>query len=236
VIPELPATPTALVTGGNRGIGLEICRRLGLHGMDVVLAARDSARGQDAARELAFGHGVTVRVEELDVTDPEAACKCADRLAAAGVEVDVLVNNAGVYPTQRFFDLSESVLMESLQVNLLGAVRTCQAFVPAMARRGAGRVVNVSSGGGALTNNTPSPAAYGIAKAALNAMTLIVAASVPYGVKVNAVCPGWVRTGMGGSGAPLSVVQGADTAVWLACLDNSGPTGGFFRNRRPIPW
>jgi NAD(P)-dependent dehydrogenase (short-subunit alcohol dehydrogenase family) len=227
---------TALVTGGNRGIGLEICRRLAFEGMDVVLAARSGARGEDAARRLDREHGVTVRVEELDVTDPESVHKCAKRLAADGVELEVLVNNAGIYPMQEFFSLSEQVLMESIQVNLLGAVRTCQAFVPAMVHRGSGRVVNVSSGGGALTDNTPSPPAYGIAKAALNAMTLVVAAAVPHGVKVNAVCPGWVRTDMGGSRAPLSVAQGADTAVWLATLDANGPSGGFFRNRRRIPW
>ncbi|MDG4861817.1 SDR family oxidoreductase [Streptomyces sp. T-3] len=226
---------TALVTGGNRGIGREICRQLSHEGLQVVLAARDLARGQAAARKLRSAGG-PVRVEELDITSAKSVQACAGRLAEAGVEVDVLVNNAGVYPTDGFFALTEEAMDHALDVNLMGAFRTCQAFVPAMARRGYGRVVNVSSGLGAMTDNVPSPAAYGISKAALNALTLVVSAAAPASVKVNAVCPGWVRTDMGGSWAPTGVEQGADTAVWLARLPDSGPTGGFFRNRRPIDW
>jgi NAD(P)-dependent dehydrogenase (short-subunit alcohol dehydrogenase family) len=232
---DTPPIRTALVTGANRGIGLGVCRGLAAAGLDVVLTARDLARGQAAADRLA-ADGVKVRVEQLDVTDPAGASGCAARLSEAGIAVDVLVNNAGVYPTQPFFGLSEQVLTQSLEVNLLGAFRTCKAFVPAMVRRGHGRVVNMSSGGGALTDSTPGPAAYGIAKAALNALTLVVAAAVPAGVTVNAVCPGWVRTRMGGPTAPLSAEQGADTAIWLATHPDGGPTGGFFRARRRIPW
>lgn len=223
-------TRTALVTGANRGIGLETCRQLSAAGLEVVLAARDLDRGRQAAGRL------PVRVEQLDVEDPESVRSCADRLAADGVVVDVLVNNAGVYPTDPFFSVSEEVLRHSLEVNLMGAFRTCQAFVPAMVARGWGRVVNVSSGGGAMTEGVPGPAAYGIAKAALNALTLVVSAAVPDTVKVNAACPGWVRTDMGGGGAPLSVAQGADTVVWLARLPDDGPSGGFFRERRRIAW
>ncbi|MFC8914641.1 SDR family oxidoreductase [Streptomyces sp. NPDC057116] len=226
---------TALVTGGNRGIGLEACRQLGRAGLDVVLAARDPARGRAAADRLAR-QGLTVRFEQLDVTDGDSVKACAARLADAGTEVDVLVNNAGVYPTEGFFSLDEETMRRSLDVNLMGAFRTCRAFVPDMVRRGHGRVVNVSSGLGAMTDNVPSPAAYGIAKAALNALTLVVSAAVPASVKVNAVCPGWVRTDMGGSWAPTSVEQGADTVTWLALLPDDGPSGGFFRERRRIPW
>ncbi|GGU54076.1 SDR family oxidoreductase [Streptomyces lavendofoliae] len=226
---------TALVTGGNRGIGLETCRQLGRAGLDVVLAARDPARGRAAADRLAR-QGLAVRFEQLDVTDGESVRACADRLAHDGVEVDALVNNAGVYPTESFFSLDEETMRQSLDVNLMGAFHTCRAFVPDMVRRGRGRVVNVSSGLGAMTDNVPSPAAYGIAKAALNALTLVVSAAVPPSVKVNAVCPGWVRTDMGGSWAPTSVEKGADTVTWLALLPDEGPTGGFFRARRRIPW
>ncbi|MFE9454257.1 SDR family NAD(P)-dependent oxidoreductase [Streptomyces sp. NPDC006739] len=224
---------TALVTGANRGIGLETVRRLDLAGLDVVLGARDPERGLAAARTLSSPR---VRVEELDVSDAKSVTACAERLAEDSVEVDVLVNNAGIYPTVSFFSLDEDIMRRALDVHLMGAFRTCQAFCPGMARRGYGRVVNVSSGLGALTENVPSPAAYGISKAALNALTLVVSAAMPQTVKVNAVCPGWVRTDMGGRGAPTGVEQGADTVVWLARLPDSGPTGGFFRNRRRIDW
>lgn len=223
---------TALVTGANRGIGLEVCRQLSGAGLDVVLTARDAAAGRAAAATL----GAPVRVERLDVADAAGVRACAERLAADGVRVDVLVNNAGVYPTSTFFSVTEEVFVESLEVHLVGAFRTCQAFVPGMVQRGYGRVVNVSSGGGAMTDHVPEPPAYGVAKAALNALTRVVAAAVPATVKVNAMCPGWVRTRMGGAGAPVSVAAGADTAVWLATLPDDGPSGGFFRKRRPIPW
>ncbi|MFJ6654784.1 SDR family NAD(P)-dependent oxidoreductase [Streptomyces sp. NPDC091377] len=228
-------TRTALVTGGNRGIGLETCRQLVAAGHDVVLGARDAARGREAARRLKSDGG-RVRVEELDVTSRDSVTACAARLADAGVDVDVLVNNAGVYPTDSFFSLDEATMREALDVHLMGAFHTGQAFVPAMVRRGWGRVVNVSSGLGALTDNVPSPPAYGVSKAALNALTLVMSAAAGPRVKVNAVCPGWVRTDMGGSWAPTGVEKGADTVVWLARLDDSGPTGGFFRNRRRIAW
>ncbi|WP_328537663.1 SDR family NAD(P)-dependent oxidoreductase [Streptomyces sp. NBC_00344] len=228
-------TFTALVTGGNRGIGLETCRQLAGAGLDVVLAARDPARGRAAAQKLR-GSGSRIRFEELDITSSKSVQDCAGRLADAGVDIDVLVNNAGVYPTDAFFSLDEDTMSHAIDINLMGAFRTCQAFVPAMGRRGYGRVVNLSSGLGALTDNIPSPAAYGITKAALNALTLVVSSAASPSVKVNAVCPGWVRTDMGGAGAPTSVQKGADTVTWLATLPDSGPTGGFFRNRRRIDW
>lgn len=149
----MSSSHTALVTGANRGIGLAVCRLLADSGLDVVLGSRDLERG----RRAAAGIKGPVRAEQLDVADPDSVRACADRLAEAGTVVDVLVNNAGIYPTEPFFAVSEQVLADSLQVNLLGAFRTCQAFVPGMVERGYGRVVNVSSTGGQLTRGGPNP-------------------------------------------------------------------------------
>jgi NAD(P)-dependent dehydrogenase (short-subunit alcohol dehydrogenase family) len=226
---------TALVTGANRGIGLEVCRQLGKAGLRVILTGRDPEAAAAAAAELAAG-GLDVRAEPLDVAEDASVDACADRLAAAGVAVDVLVNNAGVYPTGTVLDASAAAWREALEVNFLGALRTCRAFVPGMLRRGYGRVVNVSSGYGSFGEGLEGPAPYSVSKAALDALTVKLAAEVHGDVKVNACCPGWVRTCMGGPGAGRSVERGAETVVWLATLPTGGPSGGFFRDRRPIPW
>jgi NAD(P)-dependent dehydrogenase (short-subunit alcohol dehydrogenase family) len=193
---------TALVTGGNRGIGLVACRQLADSGMRVVLGARNPEKGEDAARKLR-DEGLEVTSEQLDVADSQSVEDCVRRLADAGTEIDVLVNNAGVYPTEGVFSMSEETFETALGVNTVGPFRTCRALVPGMMQRGYGRVVNVSSGGGSFGEGL-GPAAYAVSKAALNALTLKVSQAVHGDVKVNAMCPGWVRTAMGGSGAPRS--------------------------------
>ena len=225
---------TALVTGGNRGIGLEACRQLAEARMNVVLTTRDPERGDKAAQELR-DEGLDVTYERLDVADSHSVEDCARRLADAGTEINVLINNAGVYPTKGVFSVSEETFVMALQVNALGPFRTCQAFVPMMLQHGYGRVVHVSSGGGSFGEGL-GPAAYAVSKAAMNALTVKVSQAVRGDVKVNAMCPGWVRTDMGGSGAPRSTEEAADTLVWLATLSEDGPNGGFFRDRKPIPW
>jgi NAD(P)-dependent dehydrogenase (short-subunit alcohol dehydrogenase family) len=202
--------------------------------MKVVLAARDPERGEQAAQELR-DEGLDVAYERLDVADSHSVEECARRLADAGTEVDVLVNNAGVYPTEGVFSVSEEAFEMALEVNTLGPFRTCRAFVPMMLQRGYGRVVNISSGGGSFGEGL-GPAAYAVSKVALNALTVKVSQAVRCDVKVNAMCPGWVRTDMGGSGAPRSTEEAADMLVWLATLSEDGPNGGFFRDRKPIPW
>lgn len=228
------ASRTALVTGGNRGIGFEACRQLGRLGLRIVLTAREPARGEDAAGRLQ-DENLDVRFEQLDVTDSESVEACARRLAEAGLYTDVLVNNAGVYPTEGLFQVSEETFLEALEINTVGPFRTCKAFVPGMVERGYGRVINVSSGGGSFGEGL-GPAAYAVSKAALNALTVKVSQAVRGDVKANAMCPGWVRTDMGGAGAPRSPEEAADTLVWLATLPADGPNGGFFRDRKPIPW
>ena len=231
---EKTGARTALVTGGNRGIGFEACHQLARTGLRVLLTARDPEKREESARALR-DEGLEVSFEELDVTGGGSVEACARRLSDAGIEVDVLVNNAGVYPTEGVFSVSEETFRRALEINTLGPYRTCRAFVPAMVRRGYGRVVNVSSGGGSFGEGI-GPVAYGASKAAQNALTVKVAEAVRGDVKANAMCPGWVRTEMGGSGAPRSPEQAADTLVWLATLPADGPNGGFFRDRQPIPW
>ncbi len=226
-----------LVTGANRGIGLEVCRQLAGRGLHVVLTARDPNKGQAAADGL-IANGLDVTFLPLDVSDPAAAEAARVWVEGRYGRLDVLVNNAAVYLDDNvsIFDVPLSAFDKTLAANLYGPLHLCRAFVPGMRQRGYGRVVNVSSESGQLSTMGGYTAAYAISKTALNGLTRVVAAEAGQAVKVNAVCPGWVRTDMGGPHASRSVAEGADTIVWLATLPDSGPTGGFFQDRRPIAW
>jgi NAD(P)-dependent dehydrogenase (short-subunit alcohol dehydrogenase family) len=228
----------ALVTGANRGLGLETARQLLDLGLRVVLAGRDQ-RAAERARDRIGGASSSVMAVRLDVTDTASIAAAARAIAKSWGVVDVLVNNAAVLLDEDAGVLSIAAehFEETLRTNLLGAIEVCRIFVPAMAERGYGRVVNVSSGAGQLSTMSTYAPAYSISKSALNAFTRILAATYgARGVLANAVDPGWVRTDMGGPSAPRSVEEGADTIVWLATLPAGGPTGGFFRDRRPIEW
>ena len=225
----------ALVSGANRGIGREVVRQLAERGMTTILGSRDEEKGWEAAGGIAGD----VRVRALDVTDDEGIAGLARSIEGEFGRLDVLVNNAGVSMDggQRGVDADLGVVRESLEMNLFGAWRLCEAFVPLMRRNGYGRIVNVSSGMGALNDMGGGSPAYRVSKTALNALTRILASELRgSGILVNSVCPGWVRTDMGGGNASRSVEEGADTPVWAATFSNNGPTGGFFRDRREIPW
>lgn len=216
--------PTALVTGANRGIGLEVCRQLAARGFTVLAGARDPDSVPDDA-------GTPVR---LDVTDQGTIAT----LRRETGELDVVVNNAAIhYDTwQSVLTADLDVVREALETNTLGAWRVAMAFAPLLAASGHGRLVNVSSGGGQLTGMRDGAPAYSVSKAALNALTLMLADALRRDrVLVNAVCPGWVATDMGGPGG-RPVRDGASGVVWAATLPDDGPTGGFFRDGRPIPW
>jgi NAD(P)-dependent dehydrogenase (short-subunit alcohol dehydrogenase family) len=226
---------TALVTGGNRGIGLEVCRQLGELGHRVLVASRDETAGEKAAAELRGG-GAEAEALELDVASQASVEACAVRLKKAGVAVDVLVNNAGVYPPGGVLDAAEKDIREAVETNFLGAWRMCRALVPGMIERGWGRVVNVTSGYGLFSEGLDGPAPYTLSKAALGALTVKLAAEAGGTIKVNGVCPGWVRTRMGGENAPRTPAKGAETIVWAATLPDDGPTGQVFRDKRRLDW
>ena len=220
----------ALVTGANRGIGLEVCRVLGQRGWRVFLGARDYEKGAAAARRL----GGDVSPVALDVNDPDAP----HRLAAAIGQVDVLINNAGVhYDTwETALGADWRIVREAFETNLFGAWRMAQTFAPEMRARGWGRIVNVSSGAGSLSGMGAGTPAYATSKAALNALTRVLAGELSgSGVLVNAVCPGWVATDMGGAGG-RPVEDGAMSVLWAVDLPDDGPTGGFTRDGQPIAW
>jgi NAD(P)-dependent dehydrogenase (short-subunit alcohol dehydrogenase family) len=233
------ASRIALVTGGNRGIGLEVCRQLAARGFHVVLTARDPLKAEAAARTIRTAGAGSVTAAPLDVTDPGSIGALADDLAARALPVDVLVNNAAILLAEEEGVLEAPIaqLRATLETNVIGAVAVCQAFVPGMIERRYGRVVNVSSEAGQLASMGTYAPVYSMSKTALNAFTRqLAAATRGTDVLVNSACPGWVRTDMGGPGAPRSVEEGADTIVWLATLGARGPTGGFFNDRRKIEW
>ena len=227
----------ALVTGANRGMGLETARQLLERGLRVVMTGRDEDATERARRTLGDAQrAVTVR---LDVSDRSSITAAYDTIVRDVGTVDVLVNNAAVllFEDSDVLSIPPEGFQRSFDANVFGVIEVCRLFVPPMAERGYGRVVNVSSGAGQLSEMSTYAPAYSVSKAALNAFTRILASTYrDRGVLVNAVDPGWVRTDMGGARAPRSVEQGVDTIVWLATLESKGPTGGFFRDRRPIDW
>jgi NAD(P)-dependent dehydrogenase (short-subunit alcohol dehydrogenase family) len=226
---------TVLVTGGNRGIGLAIARQLAEMGHSILLGSRDRRSGEEAANSLC-ALGADLQLIHVDLTGAATIDAAVATIENSGRCVDVLVNNAGVLHEKPLLELTDAEIAESIAVHVTGPLRLIRAVVPGMVARGYGRILNVSSGWGSFAEGMGGPGAYGITTAALNAITVRLAKELPSAIKVNAMCPGWVRTRMGGQGATRSPDEGADTAVWLAMLPDDGPTGGFFRNRESIDW
>jgi NAD(P)-dependent dehydrogenase (short-subunit alcohol dehydrogenase family) len=227
----------AIVTGGNREIGYEICKELSRAGCHVVLTSRNEEDGRQAITKLNAHDNIAYH--RLDVTNSEGIAGLRNWILKTYGRVDILINNAGVYLDEgvSVFDLDEKVIQQTFAVNFYGAFNMCKAFVPMMRKNAYGRIVNISSGYGAMNEMAGYEAAYRISKAALNALTLIMADELSDGsIKVNAVCPGWVSTEMGGKLAPLSPETAARDIVHFALIDANGPTGRFFRYKRPIQW
>jgi NAD(P)-dependent dehydrogenase (short-subunit alcohol dehydrogenase family) len=228
----------ALVTGGNRGIGFEICRQLAKLGVRVILGSRDTAKGRAAAGKLIAEH-LPVEARALDVVSDENIGQCMNWIRRDLGRLDILVNNAGIMVEDDDANPEREIqtIRDTMQTNVYGPLLLSRLAIPVMKSRRYGRIVNLSSGMGSLTEMGPGYIAYRMSKAGINVVTRVLAAeSQGLGILINSVDPGWVQSSMGGPGASRTVQKGAETAVWLATLPDSGPTGGFFRDRKAIAW
>jgi NAD(P)-dependent dehydrogenase (short-subunit alcohol dehydrogenase family) len=229
--------PIVVVTGANRGIGFEMCRQLAARGARVVLTARKKAAGDVAIDKLAK-EKLSAEFHTLDVTDGKSIAALRDFLKDRYGCLDVLINNAGIIAKGEddALKVDLATVRATLETNTLGPSRLAQALAPLLKQSKTGRIVNMSSGMGELSDNSGGHAAYRISKTALNAVTATLAAELRGAVAVNSVCPGWVKTDMGGPHATLNVSAGADSAVWLALDAPQSLTGKFIRGRKIIPW
>ncbi len=228
-------TPIVFVTGGNRGIGLEIVRGFAKEGCKVLLGCRNEEDGEQAIEDIV---GADVQVIEMDLSNDQQVADTIVRAAAVYGRIDVLVNNAGVMDDADWQDLDVSKIKRSMQVHVNGAFTLIQQILPGMLERNYGRIINVSSGWGSFHEGMEGPLAYAVSKAALNALTLNLANSIDEdkNVQINSMCPGWVHTRMGGRDAPKSPEEAAETAVWLGLQEEDGPSGKFFRDKKEIEW
>ncbi|MEA5507372.1 SDR family oxidoreductase [Halotia wernerae UHCC 0503] len=231
----------AVVTGGNRGLGFETSRQLAKKGYQVILTSRDEAKGKAAADKLQ-AEKLDVISHPLDVTNHQSSEQLAEFIRQRFGKLDVLVNNAGIYiddqaSSNSIFDAKIDTLQQTIETNVYGALQVTQALVPLMKENNYGRIVNISSGMGQLHDMGGGSPAYRISKTALNALTRIFASELKdTNILVNSVCPGWVKTDMGGANASRTPEQGVDTIIWLATSADGNATGGFFRDRQPIDW
>ena len=231
----MPSEKIACVTGANKGIGFEIVRQLLQRDFHVVLTARSRDAGGRAVSKLSGN----VSFQSLDVSDDTSIQRAAKEFGANHRHLDVLVNNAAVYPDAGFsiLTITREQLVATFQTNTFGALRVVQAFLPYLRNTESARVINISSGYGELDGLSADVPSYCLSKLTLNGITLMLQQKLQAdGISVNSMCPGWVRTDMGGPGASRSVEQGADTAVWLATDAPHSLSGKFFRDRKEINW
>jgi len=227
----------ALITGANKGIGYEIARQLGEKGYHILVGARKSEAGKQAVASLQKG-GAAAEFVEIDVSNRASIQKAAKAVAAQFEHLDALVNNAAIMEDKaNITEVSDELLLRTLQTNTLGPLFVTQAFLPLLTKVSGATIVNMSSGLGQLSDMADTYPAYSISKTSLNAVTRQFAAALrDKGITVNSVCPGWVKTDMGGANAPRTVQQGADTVTWLATEAPRDLTGQFLRDRKVIPW
>ena len=233
----------ALVTGANRGIGFEICRQLAKNGINVILSCRNKTKGLIAVQKLKQ-EGLEIDFHQLDVADIQSINSIVDFIKKKYNEkIDILINNAGIALHKNdssdgsIFKTKLDTIRTTMETNTYGPLLLCQTLVPFMKKNNYGRIINISSGLGQLSEMSGKCTAYRFSKVCLNALTRILNSELAeYNLLVNSMCPGWVRTDMGGANATKSTEEGAETAIWLATLPDNGPRGLFFRDKKPIPW
>ena len=235
----------AVVTGANRGIGFEVCREFAQKDMDVILTSRDESKGI-AALEVLKNEGLSIDYHQLDVTDTTSIDRLREFVEKKSGRCDILINNAGIFPDAKhasipsypsIFDTKIETMRKAMETNVYGPMLLAQALVPLMKKHNYGRIVNLSSGMGQLTHMNGCDPAYRVSKTSINALTRIMSEELKdFNILVNSMCPGWVKTDMGGSGATRELPEGAGTAVWLATLPDEGPRGKFFRDRKEFEW
>lgn len=230
------ASQIALVTGGNKGIGFAICQGLVASGFEVILAARSLNKAKQAVEQFSSSKVYPI---ELDVTNDSSIHSAAENIRDQFSHLDVLINNAGIYPDQgvNILTVDRDLLNLTMNTNAFGPIQIIQEFLPLLEKAPAARIINVSSGNGALDGIDANVPSYSLSKLALNGATILLAAALhSKGIAVYAMCPGWVRTDMGGNAAPRSPEQGADTAIWLATKASPKLSGKFFRDRKEISY